>query len=251
MAKMTLLQMTQNILSALDSDEVNSISDTVESMQVAEVIKETYEELFSNTDKPSLQALIQLEALSDVDRPNFMLIPENVDTVYWIKYDYRTEDRTDYRDVVYLTPQEFLGKVSKQQTEGDSVEISDDNGIRYWVVTDKNPQYWTSFDNETVVFDSYDSSLDTTLQNSKSLAWVSKAADFELQDDYIPPIESKLFPGLLAEAKSVCFINIKQVSSAKEEQRSKRQRVKSLNDLWRLDQRRPYNRTPDYGRRRR
>jgi hypothetical protein len=37
--KMTLLEMTQNILSAMNSDEVNSITDTVESLQVAEEIQ--------------------------------------------------------------------------------------------------------------------------------------------------------------------------------------------------------------------
>jgi len=36
--KSTVLDMTQSILSGLGSDEVNSISDTTESLQVAEVI---------------------------------------------------------------------------------------------------------------------------------------------------------------------------------------------------------------------
>jgi hypothetical protein len=42
MAKMTLLEMTQDILSDMDSDEVNSINDSVESLQVAQIIKTTY-----------------------------------------------------------------------------------------------------------------------------------------------------------------------------------------------------------------
>lgn len=249
MAKMTLLSMVQNILSALDSDEVNSISDTVESMQVAEVVRETYDELFSNTDKPSLMALAQLDAMSDTNLPNYMLIPQDVDNVYWIKYDYQTEGDTDYQEVKYATPQEFLSWTGQRRGADYCTEVRDPSGVRFWIDTTKNPQYWTSFDNETIIFDSFDSDLDTTLQNSKSLAWVSKTAEFSLSDDYIPPIDAKHFPMLLAESKSVCFINIKQVSSAKEEQRSKRQRVKGLNDEWRLDQRRPYNRTPDYGRR--
>lgn len=251
MAKMTLLAIVQNILSALDSDEVNSISDTVESAQVAEVVRETYDELFSNTDKPSLMSLAQLDALSDTTLPNYMLIPGNVDNVYWIKYDYKTEGETDYRDIVYYTPQEFLAWTGQRRGSPDCVEVSDPSGVRFWIDTTKNPQAWTSFDNQTIIFDALDVSLDTTLQNSKSLAWVSQTTDFRLEDDYIPPIDAKHFPMLLAEAKSVCFINFKQVSSAKEEQRSKRQRVKGLNDEWRLDQRRPYNRTPNYGRRHR
>ena len=37
--KRTLLEMTQDILSAIDADEVNSIDDTVEATQVATIIK--------------------------------------------------------------------------------------------------------------------------------------------------------------------------------------------------------------------
>ena len=42
MAKMNLLAMTQDILSDMDSDDVNSINDSVEALQVAQIIKTTY-----------------------------------------------------------------------------------------------------------------------------------------------------------------------------------------------------------------
>ncbi len=45
MAKLTLLDMTQNILSALDSDPVDSIDETVEAVQVAELVKEAYDKM--------------------------------------------------------------------------------------------------------------------------------------------------------------------------------------------------------------
>lgn len=38
----TLLEMVQDILSEMDSDEVNSINDTVEAEQVATIIKNCY-----------------------------------------------------------------------------------------------------------------------------------------------------------------------------------------------------------------
>jgi hypothetical protein len=41
MAKMTLLEIVQDILSDMDSDEVNSINDSVESLQLAQMIKST------------------------------------------------------------------------------------------------------------------------------------------------------------------------------------------------------------------
>ncbi len=40
--KRTLLEMTQSILSDMDSEAVNSISDTVEAQQIASVVEDTY-----------------------------------------------------------------------------------------------------------------------------------------------------------------------------------------------------------------
>lgn len=47
-----LIEYVQDILSSMDSDEVNSISDTVESMQVATILKNCYEELVANIELP-------------------------------------------------------------------------------------------------------------------------------------------------------------------------------------------------------
>ena len=40
--KFTLLEMVQEILSDMDSDEVDSIEDTVEAEQVATIVRSTY-----------------------------------------------------------------------------------------------------------------------------------------------------------------------------------------------------------------
>ena len=44
---MTLLEMVQSLLSSLEGDNVNSISDTQEALQVAQVVKDTYFSLIS------------------------------------------------------------------------------------------------------------------------------------------------------------------------------------------------------------
>lgn len=247
MAKRTLLAMTQNILSAMDSDEVNSISDTVESLQVAEVIRETYEELFQNTVIPEFKILAQLEGLGDTDKPTYMRIPDNMDKIEWIKYDYET-DGTTYETITYLTPAEFFEFTVKRAGSDSTVEVTDDSGVKIWIVDNVNPTYWTTFDDEYIVFDSYNSDLDSTMQTSKSLTYGPRIYEFTMEDDFIPHLDSNLFPMLLAEAKSVCFANFKQMPNAKEEQRSRRQRVRVQNDLWRADQRVPNSKGPDYGR---
>lgn len=239
MAKKTLLQMVQNILSAMDSDEVNSISDTVESMQVAEIVRETFEELLTTLSIPERRGLVHLESLGDTDRPNYLKIPDSVKSVLWLRYN--------DREIMYITPEEFIQYVI--DTSGN-VEVEDFQKVKYFIESDRDPKYWTCFDDKYLVFSSFNRDAESTLQESNSLAYASINSPFYLEDDYIPNIDDNLFPLLLAEAKSACFINLKQVSNANEERRARRQLVRAQNELSRTTTGRPADRLPHYGRRR-
>ena len=76
--KLTLLEIVQNILSDMDSDNVNSIDDTVESQQVALIVKDCFMNLTSNRNWHDQQTLFQLKSLADVTRPNYMAAPEGL-----------------------------------------------------------------------------------------------------------------------------------------------------------------------------
>lgn len=233
MAKMTLLEIVQNILSATDSDEVNSISDTVESLQVANVVRETYDEQFNNITEPSFKGLIQLEGLSDVIRPNYMRVPDTVGNFEWIRY---RDDRNDGRFGVvdYYEPEEFLERQFQYTTSSDNTFLTTDpvSSVQYYIKTNISPRIYTLFDNNYIAFDSYDSDYDTTLHAAKTAAFGAKLQPFLLEDDFIPSLDANLFPLLLAEAKSTSFINFKQITSTKEEQRARRQRVRMQNDQY-------------------
>ena len=57
--QMTLLEMVQDILNDIDSDPVNSIDDTEESVQIAQIIKTSYFALSTNRNWPHQKKLIQ------------------------------------------------------------------------------------------------------------------------------------------------------------------------------------------------
>lgn len=84
--KYTLLQMTQDILSNMSSDEVNSISDTPESLQVATIIKQKYYDIVSRGDLPEHNQLFQLNDSLNPAQPTLMTIPDGVGHVEYIKY---------------------------------------------------------------------------------------------------------------------------------------------------------------------
>lgn len=234
MAKLTLLDMVQNILSALDSDPVDSIDETVEAVQVAELVKEAYFELISQRDWPFLFVLDKLQALGDTNNPTKMKIPDDWNKVKWIKYN--------KKEVQWVDPETFNDMISNRVPQSG---VINSNGF----VINQDPQYWTSYDDTFIIFDGYDSAVDNTLQASKSVLYGTKQATWQHIDTFIPNIPEKFFPTLLAEAKSQAFVNLKQQSNAREERKATRGRMAMRNDAWRNENGEiKYNTLVNYGR---
>jgi hypothetical protein len=84
--KYTLLEMTQDILSNLSSDEVNSISDTTESLQVATIIKQKYFDIVNRVPLPEHEQLVHLDPSLDALMPVLMYVPDGIANIKWLKY---------------------------------------------------------------------------------------------------------------------------------------------------------------------
>lgn len=258
MAKKTLLDLTQNILFAMDSDPVNSISDTIESMQVAHIIQDTFYEILNDRLWPRNKELFSLYPSTDSKKPTIMKIPPSISEILWIKYNKHEVENTGETnhhtvDLIYMEPKPFLDMVyqrsyktnvttdtlpgttivgqdgtvetSPERTITQRENISFDvNGRQVWAKTNKMPDYWTSLDDEYVLFDSFDDTEEDTITASRVTAYGYSEPVFEMSDKYVPELPTKAFPYLLSEAKSVAFNQIKQAANQKEEQRSSRQR---------------------------
>lgn len=83
---MTVLQMTQNILSAMSSDEINSIGDTVESLQVATILQNKYYDIVARGDLTLDDQLFQLVPSSNPTAPVMMTLPTGVMRLNWMRY---------------------------------------------------------------------------------------------------------------------------------------------------------------------
>ena len=245
---MTLLEMTQDILSDMDSDEVNSINDSVESLQVAQIIKTTYYNIIDGRDYDFLYELFQLDASGTSSRPTHMKLPENIIDLKYIKYNCKTltDTKDKYLKIKYLMPEDFMEVVDKRDSSKSNVTVvTDPTGISINVMNDKAPEYFTSFDDENLVFDSYDSQVDTTLQNNKTQCHGKRSVAFTLLDSFTPDLPVQMFSYLLAEAKSTAFVTLKQMPNAKAEQISNSQKRRMSQDAWRVKNGIHY---PNYGR---
>jgi len=228
MAKMTLLEMVQDILSDLTDDEVNSINDTLESLQIAQIVKTTYLEMMSNKNWPHLRTLGKLDPSVDVSKPTHMKVQEDWKELEWVEYNCRTEanpTRNIYKSIPYKSPDEFLRLTSQYDNTRDTVtEVEDYSGVTLHIKNDRHPEFWTSFDDEHLVFNSYNSTLDDTLQKTHTRVSVFREPSWSMVNDFVPDLPTEAFSALLAEAKSVAFVVIKQQANNKAEQQSVRQR---------------------------
>ena len=158
--KKTLLELTQSILDSMDSDDVNSIDDTEESLQVAGMIEDTYYDLISDKDWPHTQQTCQLNSVSDSSRPTELRIPDDVSTVENIRYNTTEtgDDNTTYTPIKYVDPNDFLDRVFQLSTSASNVSsVTLGSGTIIFIRTDKMPEIWTSFDDEHIVMDPYGS----------------------------------------------------------------------------------------------
>lgn len=255
--KRTLIDLTQNILSALNADEVNSISDTAESMQVAEIIRTTYYNIATRAGLPNHEQLFQLDSSTDSDMPVLMYKPDHVKSIRWLKYfdsdvDGDNANNTDtfihdlnldlvastspqtpapsYKDVTIYPIKDFLEMVNKYNVNEDNVEsfTFTDNTIPFGGFTinfrdDQQPTACAVIQNYYVIFNAYDAVVDSTLQSSKTQCFGEISPVFSLVDTFIPDLDDEQFPLLLNEAKSLAYVELLKSPHPKAEQEAKRQ----------------------------
>ena len=93
----TVLEMTQSILSFLTSDEVNSIEDTAESLQMANILETVYYNIATRGNLLEHNGLFQLQGSDDLLKPVLMHVGlgvevshvqgEPVDLIGWSRLD--------------------------------------------------------------------------------------------------------------------------------------------------------------------
>lgn len=189
MAQMTLLKMTQNILSEMEEDEVNSINDSVIALQVAGTIESTYFNIIDSKDSwPWLKELFALTSVADVNKPTHMQIPSNIVDVEFVKYNVRTttDTKDKFTNIQYKDPQAFLKILEVRDSSAATVQVvTEFGGTKLNIRNDKAPQYWTSFDDNYIVFDSFDSDVDSVLQTSKTQCRGTRYPTFTLSDSFV------------------------------------------------------------------
>lgn len=242
--KYTLLTMVQDILSSMSSDEVNSISDTSESLQVATIIKQKYFDIINRVPLPEHEQPIQLLPSLDETSPVLMYVPDGVAEIKWLKYfdtnvldgvgnlQYTHDLNVDIIDngttsiqaapgylyITILPNNQFIDMVNSFNPLEDGIETftfkdvnNNYNGsYKFYYRNDRQPQYCTIISNYYVIFDSFDNTQDDTLQASKTMGMGRIIPHWQMVDTFIPNLADEQFQLLLNEAKALAFFELKQ-----------------------------------------
>lgn len=229
--KQTLLDLVQAILAAMDSEEINSISDTVEANQVALICKNVYYDIVNDLNIPGKNTIFQLDASGSTSRPVIMTVPADIFKVESIRYDYTATpgDTPDYRTMELLTFQDFMARQLPGEDTDNSIQVMtvtiDTEDFQFYYRNNADPKFYTTFNDNTLIFDSYDSTKDDTLQKSKTMCTGRKIETFSLTDSFIPDLEANQFPYYLNKCKLRAFNELKQTANQEAAAESRRQKI--------------------------
>ena len=193
MAKLTLLAVVNHYMDATDGFRVASIDDTIESQQLASIAEKVFNDLVNDVFSSGLtENLVQLESLADSTKPNYLRLPDTAMRINQSKVMYNVATGAtgattlNYKEIEYMKPEDFLDYVGNRSTNTNNTQIVEDfSGYKMVIHNSKAPQYFTDFDDEHLVFDSFDSDVDSVLQSSKSGILTSEQMSFVQSDTYI------------------------------------------------------------------
>src|SRR5574343_96370 len=252
MIRYSNLQLVQKVLSSMDGDEINSVSDTTESLQVLACAETIYNDLITQADLPEQYAVFNLDASGSPSLPVVMYRPDGYETIDWIKYKHTVDGQTTWTLLKPILFDEFLDRqdgLNPSDTGVDTLTLTTNSmtmEVRYY--NDRDPDWYTTFDDNTILFSSHNLALDTTLQTSKTLCYGQRSELFIPIDGFTPSFDSNMHQIWLHETKALASAEMRQVPNAKAERSARKGWIK-LQDLKEaVNTGSYYNRLPNYGR---
>lgn len=235
--KKNLLSIVQEVLISINGDNVSSIADTEEANDIATIAQGVYFDMVTRGTIPETREVIQLTAVADSERPTYFQIPDNVKFIERLDYDVSTTSgTTTFRTLTWYHPTEFLDIAMTKNVNDTTHQLMLDINNNTTLVIRNNamPNRFTSFDDKHIVCDSFDSAEESTLQTSKTRAYVVKVPVFTLSDTFIPEIDEGNFRAFVNEVRSTSAAILNRQVNPKLEQGARKQRMLTQNDKLRV-----------------
>lgn len=237
--KKSVLQYVQDTLSLMSSDEVDSVNDTVESLQVAHLLRDLYLELVLREEWDFRLRPVQIVAAGTPSAPTRVTLPDNVDRVHTIKYNVSDNSGSFAgRELVYVTPEVFT---KARQKNDSSNHLTIDGGMQFYVGTDRDPTCYTTFDDNVLYLNSYDSSKEATVTSSNIVALAYVVPVFEVDDGFVPDLPMNMVPMMQTILNNASMSAFKQTEDGNSVRRETQQTAQARRKHGRIQERKYFN----------
>jgi hypothetical protein len=193
--KLTLLEIVQDMLVATDSENVTDVGETEDAGMCVNIANREFERLISKFRWRHTRAFGKLVVRTNKHEMNLATtdIAINPETLYY------AGDR-----VSYMTPALFLALMLARNTSDSN--ITEVGNIK--VYTDRNPQYFTSFNDEVLIFDAYPNSSGLVANDTDCIVYNAPTSRLTTNNEYfdLPP---QAFPALSLRCISKAVMEIK------------------------------------------
>ena len=213
MIKLSLLEIIQDVLSSASNDAVTDVGETEDSEQILKIAKSVYYEMMARADWPHLKSTKTLEGLGDSAKPAMMKVPADIVEIQNIKYDTTQlgETQIKWTAIDLVDKEEFLDRIYERDSSATYIQVmTTADGIPIFIRNDQGPSYCTTFDDVYLIFDAFDSAVDTTLIAAKSQANVIISPTWTNSNSFIPNMPPRMFPTYLAKVRALAHELLEQ-----------------------------------------
>jgi hypothetical protein len=212
--KLTLLELVQDMLTAMDSENVSDVGETEEAGQCVNLANQAFEQMATSKRWRHFK---QYTRLSTTSALNEMVPPSGTYAVDYANLWYEGQR------VWYVEPD----KMMEMTINRESTNTTNSNDIL--IYTDRNPTYWTSDDDYTFIFDAIpDSTNGLTSTNTRAIAWIAPTSRLSTNSAYFD-LPAQAFPALSALCQSMAVGILKGDSG--EAQRLRRDYTRMMGSL--------------------
>ncbi len=260
--------MINKCLEAIGADAITSSEFSYEYPQkVLSMIEDVYYDVVFTKDKSHYGEVHKLEPVTyagstvGVTTPTkFNLyisddsVRHDIRNIECISYNKTSEasllTSPDYVDIDYLEPSEFLRRNDNYSGTFivTDVGLSDEGYGLCRIKTDRDPRYYTSFDNQTVVFDAYDVSKETSghMNEDRLRVLLTKYPLFLSGETDIQDIDAATWPEFVRACQAMTFSLDKDGPNQGLEIEKRRNRLMTQSSFSKIKR---LNDRVDYGRR--
>lgn len=229
MRKYTLLELVQEVSREIGDKERIGLDEDLRVNDIANICINVLEGICTRRQWEFLRDRIVVPTATP--SKTGVTTPDTVVRVNGVKYKVGTQ----YKELCYLLPEDFLRMTDNNVNNTEPVVVA--GGGTIYVANNKAPSYYTSFNEEELVFDSYDSTVSAGIVAANVQIW----ADIQLDtagareaglpvESWTPDIPARLNSLWLWECIEKCYSSIVRVDNQQATREARRQYVKALDN---------------------